>query len=55
VKKLKKRKKKRNGVQLYGLRDSELKKIGKCKTCKGWINPPWERGDGDYRHCECKK
>ena len=26
-----------------------------CKKCKGWINPPWKRGDGDYRHCECKK
>lgn len=26
----------------------------KCITCKGWINPVWTRGDGDYRHCECK-
>ncbi len=24
-----------------------------CKTCKGWINPSWTRGDGDYRHCDC--
>jgi len=27
----------------------------KCKTCKGWINPPWKRSDGDYKHCECKQ
>lgn len=26
----------------------------KCNSCGGWINPPWKRGDGDYRHCECK-
>jgi hypothetical protein len=27
----------------------------KCERCGGWINPPWSRGDGDYRHCECPK
>lgn len=26
-----------------------------CGTCKGWVNPAWSRGDGEYRHCECKK
>jgi hypothetical protein len=27
----------------------------KCLKCGGWINPPWKRGDGDYKHCECVK
>lgn len=25
-----------------------------CNVCGGWINPPWKRGDGDYKHCDCK-
>lgn len=26
-----------------------------CGTCKGWVNPAWSRGDGEYRHCSCVK
>lgn len=29
-------------------------KYHECPNCKGAINPSWTRGDGDYRHCDCK-
>jgi hypothetical protein len=32
-----------------------MKSKGKCKECGGWIDPPWTRGDGEYRHCHCSK
>jgi len=31
-----------------------IKTTVKCPDCQGWINPPWKRGDGAYRHCDCK-
>lgn len=30
-----------------------MKPKGKCMDCGGWIDPPWTRGDGEYRHCHC--
>lgn len=43
---------KKKGIIPIPFRDSIAVKI--CENCKGWINPPWKRGDGDYRHCECE-